>query len=151
MQNGDPRRATWIALLTLSCACQVYDASLAPKIPSDASVETDAAPMMSADAAPIFDARVCVAVQEICNKLDDDCDGMVDELAAAQRDCESRVVHAMTTCQSGFCLRLACHSGYYNCDGRPENGCETRCPCGTNCSDASGNDSGSDDAGRTSG
>ena len=154
MQNGDPRRALWLGLIaSVSCAaCQVYDANLAPRLTNDASIESDGAIMMvPPDAAPSFDARVCVPMPEICNKLDDDCDGMVDEVAAAQRDCESRVVHAMTTCQSGFCLRLSCHAGYFNCDGHPENGCESTCACGSNCGDASGNDSGNDDAGKTSG
>ena len=124
-----------------SCACSVYDAGLVPVIPpaNDASTAKDAGHA---------DADMCVASVERCNMIDDDCDGQVDEAAAAQRDCESRVVHAQTTCQSGYCLRLACLTGYFNCDGRPENGCESNCPCGSSCSDGGSEDSGTDDGGR---
>lgn len=89
---------------------------------------------MSAGADGGLDA--CSPMLEVCNGRDDDCDGVIDEMAAAQLDCESKVVHAQTVCQSGYCLRIACLTGYYNCDGRPENGCESSCPCGSSCEDA---------------
>lgn len=147
MQNGD--RLAWLVLWACLCsACQVYDASLAPAV-SDASGPADAA-TAGPDAATKRDADICIPGPEICNKLDDDCDGEIDETAAAQADCESRIAHAMTTCQSGFCLRLACLAGFYNCDGHPENGCESICPCGMICGDAGGIDAGNDDAGRAS-
>jgi hypothetical protein len=151
MQNGTPRRAAWLLLCaSLCCACRVYDASLAPPLTlSDASMSLDAT--ASPDAAAMKDAEICITpALEICNNLDDDCDGEIDEAAATQRDCESRIAHATTACHSGFCVRLECLTGYFNCDGHPENGCESICPCGTNCADAGGNDAGSDDAGPTS-
>lgn len=35
-----------------------------------------------------------------------------------------------------------CNAGYYNCDGRPENGCEASCPCQTGCLDGAAEDAG---------
>ena len=150
-KNIAPNMFLWLARLTLlaivvhlSSACQVYDPGLSSSSPSGFAPD---AMMMLPDASKP-DARVCVRANEICNGVDDDCDGMVDEMAAVQLDCESRVVHADTVCQSGYCLRISCLTGYYNCDGRPENGCESDCPCGSSCTDGGHDDAGSDDGGR---
>lgn len=107
-------RAAALGLLGLA-ACQVYDDSL----PVQPGAQPDA----------------CVPQVEVCNGKDDDCDGVVDERAAALLDCQQHIVHAESVCQSGFCVRLACLSGYYTCDGLNENGCESRCPCGKPCPD----------------
>jgi hypothetical protein len=113
----------------------VYDTTL---VPNDGPALGDA-------------GAVCVASTELCNQRDDDCDGVVDEQAAAVLDCNSRIVHARTACQSGSCVWLrVCDAGYYNCDGRPENGCESSCPCATGCVDAArpkAQDDAGDDAG----
>jgi hypothetical protein len=140
----------WLARLALlaivghlSSACQVYDPELTSGPPSNFTPDA----MVLPDAGK-HDARVCTPAIEICNGADDDCDGVIDEMAATQLDCESRVVHADTVCQSGYCLRISCLTGYYNCDGRPENGCESACPCGSTCNDGGLDDAGGDDAGR---
>jgi hypothetical protein len=131
----------------LSSACQVYDPHLTSGGTSGAG--SDAMVMMLPDGGSTkTDAHVCKpGGVELCNGSDDDCDGVIDEMAAVQLDCESRVVHAQTVCQSGYCLRISCLTGYFNCDGRPENGCESDCPCGASCTDG-GDDAGNDDAGR---
>jgi hypothetical protein len=96
-----------------------------------------------ADAARPDSSVSCVPSTEICNGLDDDCDGLIDEAAAVELDCSMRVLHAASVCQNGKCVYLReCNPGFYNCDGHPENGCETACPCATGCED-----SGADDAG----
>jgi hypothetical protein len=101
---------------------------------------------MTPDARPQEDAAHCVPNTETCNGVDDDCDGDADEAAAVQQDCATRVLNANSICQGGKCVYLReCYAGYFNCDGRPENGCEANCPCATGCVD--GNDSGSSDAG----
>jgi hypothetical protein len=132
--------------LHLSSACQVYDPGLTST--GSAAGGSDATVMTLPDGGNTkTDAHTCKAgAVEICNGVDDDCDGVIDEMAAVQLDCESKVVHAQTVCQSGYCLRIACLTGYYNCDGRPENGCETACPCGMSCIDG-GEDAGSEDSG----
>jgi hypothetical protein len=132
--------------LHLSSACQVYDPALSSNGASGDG-GSDAMVMTLPDGGTKTDAHTCkVGGVELCNGADDDCDGVIDEMPAVQLDCESRVVHAQTVCQSGYCLRISCLTGYYNCDGRPENGCEAACPCGTSCGDG-GEDAGSDDAG----
>jgi hypothetical protein len=93
-----------------------------------------------------MDATQCVPSIETCNGVDDDCDGDADEAASVQQDCAMRVMNANSVCQGGKCVYLReCYPGYFNCDGRPENGCEAKCPCATGCVD--GDDSGPSDAG----
>jgi hypothetical protein len=119
-------RALLTAALLSGAACSVYDPNpyANPALDSDGSVATGDA---------------CVADKEICNGKDDDCDGTSDEEEAVRPECES-VLHGPSTCASGFCVRRPgmCHEGYYNCDGLPENGCESECPCGTDCDEDAG-------------
>jgi hypothetical protein len=136
------------ALCLFACgwvSCKVYDAGL---ITPDAPVSASDTGVATPDASLRIDAPMCVASTEVCNNLDDDCDGTVDEAASVQADCAMRVVHANSVCQGGKCVYLReCYAGYFNCDGRPENGCEANCPCATGCVDAADADSGPSDAG----
>ena len=106
--------------------------------------------MSTTDGGPGRDATSCVPQPEVCNGRDDNCDGTADETSdSVQQDCASRVLHASSVCQSGRCVYLrTCDPGYYNCDGKPDNGCEAACPCQTGCVDGSAEDAGGDaDAG----
>ena len=67
--------------------------------------------------------------QEICNGIDDDCDGMIDEGAV----CPS-VPHAVSGCVEGRCEIVYCEYGYTNCTGNPADGCE--CPADAVCESA---------------
>lgn len=91
----------------------------------------------------------CEETRETCNGLDDDCDGQADEQMAADADCEERLVHSETYCQrpEGLCIPGECHQGHWDCDGRPQNGCESTRPCGTSPgpTDAGDEDAGSGD------
>jgi hypothetical protein len=58
---------------------------------------------------------------EICDGLDNNCDGVVDGGAAAS--CPPRN-HMTPACTGGECT-YTCNAGYGNCDGNPDNGCET--------------------------
>jgi hypothetical protein len=123
-------RALLIAALLGGAACSVYDSSLTysnggsgPGTEPDSSVAGDA----------------CQPNAEVCNRVDDDCDGASDESEAVALDCAAKVLHSGSTCQTGFCVKIGdCDPGYHNCDGMPDNGCETTCPCGMDCDDDAG-------------
>jgi hypothetical protein len=109
-------RALLVAGVLSGAACSVYD-SLPPYSNSnlDSSVGPDG----------------CSSHTETCNGKDDDCDGKVDEAAAVQLDCESKIKNSSSLCESGYCIRTGeCNPGFFNCDGMPDNGCESSCPCG---------------------
>ena len=57
---------------------------------------------------------------EICNLLDDNCDGTVDE--AGPMVCA--LVQATGTCVDGRCRIVGCEEGFDNCDLMVDNGCE---------------------------
>jgi hypothetical protein len=76
---------------------------------------------------------------EACNGRDDDCDGTADDGATAF--CGMLPNAMASLCTAGACA-VDCDAGYGDCDGMPENGCETntnRSPthCGA-CGDACG-------------
>ncbi len=76
---------------------------------------------------------------EVCNGLDDDCDGVVDngfDLTTDPNNCGSCgnvcfAPNASTGCTNGNCVIVACAPGFIDCDGNFSNGCEvqgTTCP-----------------------
>jgi hypothetical protein len=72
---------------------------------------------------------------EVCNELDDDCDGLIDEDFDLSNDpfncgeCGNICAepNADVVCQAGECVRLNCWVGYKDLDP-DEPGCEYRCP-----------------------
>ena len=77
---------------------------------------------------PSGTATVCSATPgtpsaEICNGVDDNCDGVVDNGATCS------LPHANATCQSPQCIVVSCDVGFFNCDGNHANGCESASPC----------------------
>ena len=119
-------RALLAAAVLSGAACSVYDSGLSysnGNAGMDSSVAGDA----------------CAPQTELCNRVDDDCDGTVDESEAVATDCASKVLHSSSTCQTGYCVKIGdCYEGFHNCDGMPDNGCETACPCGEDCGDDAG-------------
>jgi hypothetical protein len=78
---------------------------------------------------------------EICDGLDNDCNGSVDDVqdsgfssdpqncGGCRRNC-TLLPHAASTCQNSACVILACESGYHDLDRQVDNGCELGCPGG---------------------
>ena len=70
---------------------------------------------------------------ELCNGVDDDCDVTVDEgfdlladpmnCGTCGRQCVFRNGEGL--CNAGNCQVTACNPGFDDCDGNPDNGCET--------------------------
>lgn len=80
----------------------------------------------------------CVATDPTdarCDRRDNDCDGRIDEdfdLSSDISNCGAcgricRTAHAESGCTAGACTIGACNEGYFDIDGRPENGCEYAC------------------------
>jgi len=73
---------------------------------------------------------------EICNGIDDDCNGAVDG-PGSETSCN--LPNAVAQCASGSCAVASCSSLWGNCDGIAGNGCENNLSTDANCG-ACGND-----------
>jgi hypothetical protein len=93
----------------LATACNSYDADL-----------LDAPRKSNAQKADKRAQSDCAARNELCNGEDDDCDGIIDEIAAL--DCN--LAHAVSRCTAGMCAVERCAEGYSNCNGTAADGCE---------------------------
>ena len=70
---------------------------------------------------------------EICNWLDDDCNGIIDDGFNVQSDINNcgtcgnvcNLPNATPLCQGGVCQIASCSPGLSDCDGSAANGCET--------------------------
>ena len=73
---------------------------------------------------------------EICDNLDNDCDGTIDNgvnKATDVKNCGAcgnacAFLNASGSCTGGKCVINACNNGYKNVDGIGGNGCEYKCP-----------------------
>jgi hypothetical protein len=67
-------------------------------------------------------------VLEACNGADDDCNGVVDDVANIKTECTSKYSSALNvsdwSCTVGTCTVAACSAAFKDCDGAPANGCE---------------------------
>ena len=140
-----------LVLGLLLANCQPYDESLLPPQGGASGSGGGAGGMdastqdASGDGGPRDgDTDACASgARELCNRVDDDCDGETDE--GAELVCEETILHAETDCvpfaNTKRCVLLRCREGYDNCDGNPANGCEPFCSCNL-CEDAGGEDAG---------
>ncbi len=71
---------------------------------------------------------------ETCNGVDDDCDGMSDELPDATATCPT-YPRSAPRCRVGGGCTFACDAGYADCDTNATNGCEVLLASGTRVSD----------------
>jgi hypothetical protein len=117
-------RALLVAAVFSGAACSVYDPALPPYSNDDDAKDSGAPDPMKMDA--------CAAGMqtEICNGQDDDCDGTTDEEEAVAADCASKLLNVKSVCRMAYCVKVGdCNPGFYTCDGKPENGCESNRPC----------------------
>jgi hypothetical protein len=89
------------------------------------------------------DARPGDPSDEVCNRIDDDCDGIVDDLngetevdfstnpehcGECNNDCAEQVDNGTAGCELGQCTVQSCDEHFYDVDGDVSNGCEYDCP-----------------------
>jgi len=146
--------ATCLCLAMGAAACIDLNVLLPPTDPNgDSGPRPDAAPDDGGNTGGTGgDSGNCTPKAEVCNGVDDDCDGFDDEDDPdTQTYCEGIVVNTMTYCGEVTSMWLCvpsplCYDGFDSCDGEPSNGCEPECECNP-CPDAGSDDGGAEDAG----
>ncbi|MEM9071131.1 MAG: MopE-related protein [Myxococcota bacterium] len=91
---------------------------------------------------------------EVCNRIDDDCDGTVDEgfdLNADTSNCGAcgrvcRFTNAVAACDAGVCTLASCSDGFEDIDSDPATGCEYECTPSGGVDDCDGRDDDCDGA-----
>ena len=101
---------------------------------SGITIKLDARALQSEAGSAIgFDGALgCTGTRELCNGIDDDCDGVVDNGFDLQTDplncgacgivCSAPT--STTSCIAGRCVIASCTPGYVDADKDPTNGCE---------------------------
>ncbi len=105
----------------------IPDAGTDAAMDSGSDVGADATMDVGLDAT---DSDACVASEEVCDGVDNDCDSRVDEgfgdslenCGICGRACEGR--GAMWACVEGECAVLGCDVGFADCNANPADGCE---------------------------
>ena len=73
---------------------------------------------------------------EVCDNVDNDCDGAIDDGFNLQGDVKNcgtcgttcSFINAATSCVAGKCVMGACTTGYKNLNNQTADGCEYKCP-----------------------
>ena len=79
----------------------------------------------------------CEPTEEICDGKDNDCNGTIDDVAAAKLTsdvencgkCGTKcvVINAFAKCEAGTCALDTCAPGYYDINNKEDDGCEYQC------------------------
>lgn len=80
--------------------------------------DADADGVVAARDCDDHNAKVHPGAIELCDGVDNNCDGLVDENVSVL------VMHGMGSCQNGQVLVQSCSDGFSDCDGDASNGCE---------------------------
>lgn len=99
---------------------------------SGITIRLDARPSQN-EAGTMYDGALgCTNTPELCNGIDDDCDGVIDngfDLQVDPLNCGGCGIlctapAASTVCASGLCAIASCTPGYADADKQTGNGCE---------------------------
>ncbi len=75
----------------------------------------------------------CVATAEICDGIDNDCNGMTDEGADIADTCGALPAGATAWSCDGGCVIATCEDGLDDCNGDASDGCEARLDTAATC------------------
>jgi hypothetical protein len=129
-------KRAWLVLLAIA-GCDLNPYEIGGRTSGDGGSVGDGGSGDAGDAGSGSDGATCVpiGVDDQCNEIDDDCDGVIDQAFNKQSDpshcgtCNHRCVGAgaLQTCQSGQCVFVACQPGFADLDNDPLT-CEYQCP-----------------------